>query len=341
MKPVVSLPTWTKLMKQFRSFMRMHPWKYLEAQQFFGFCDPKTNRKYYCSVLGKENLITGFYIFPQDDSPFHFIDTFTNHQIDASLRQYTIAFVLGSQDHLFDEEYDLYQEQQFRFAKGKCFLFRFFEPGYAPFTINEEQAEVLLLGVEVVKSILKQREDNHDLQNLFERGFDDMEIPFFTCDSKKHWHYQAVPIDAMKQTRSPHVLSAADRDILAKQQNGTWEVGLLYFPTSVPSVHANRYIYPKVLIVADIEENRIITMLTKAEKQSDDVFISSLLDLLRKVPQIPSAIFMRGDDAEFLFDNFEEITGIEMINNHSEASLVDRIWTGFVEFSQKEQYFSA
>ena len=256
MIPVLSLPTWTKLMKAFRGFMRIHPWTLIEAQHIFGYCDPQSRRRYFCSVLGSGGVVTGFYVFPQEEGLFQYFDRTLSPIVDASLRQNMLAFTLGSMDELFDEEYDVYESQGYHFAKGKCFVFHAYENGYAPFVLNEEQAEVLLCGYDVLKQVIKLLKEDMDFQSMLFQDGDEMKIPFFTKEHKK-WNYHMETLDSYLREQRIYSMDTIQFDKRDKPVHGTWEIGTLYMPAAIPSVHPNRYFYPKVLIVADREDNRI------------------------------------------------------------------------------------
>lgn len=336
MIPVLSLPTWTKLMKAFRGFMRSRPWTLIEAQHIFGFCDPQSGRRYFCSVLGSGGVVTGFYVFPQEEGLFQYFDRTLSPVVDASLRQNMLAFTLGSMDELFDEEYDVYESQGYHFAKGKCFLFHAYENGYAPFVLNEEQAEVLLCGYEVLKQVIKLLKEDMDFQSMLFQDGDEMKIPFFTKDQKK-WNYHMETLDSYLREQRIYSMDAIQFDKQDKPVHGTWEIGTLYMPAAIPSVHPNRYFYPKVLIVADREDNRIIAILTKEERHDSEVFISSFFALLQNYEYLPSCVMTRGREAFELFRELDTVLDVNVLENSAPVSIIDQIWAGFLNFAHKNR----
>lgn len=322
------------LIKASKSYIRKKPWEILNSNDIFGFIDPITKKKYFCSVLGQQNLLRGFHIYVGEEGILHCFDAGNPFCVDAAYQQDLISFTQGSRDELFDDEDDAYLRLSLTFAKDKCSIFHRYQPGYQPFVYYEEDARILMLGYDMIKLLMKKlKEDVLFYQDIYQGN--DLLIPVFEfkedgwqckIENLKNYHatIEIQPIEAI-----------ISREVKALPQEGTWEIGLFYLPTALPSKLPYRFYFPLTLILYDNDEKEIISMIMKNENQDLSSILERFVDLLLEEGCIPEKLIFRNPSCAALFSGIDDCLNCEVSASFERSSVLDDVWKGYAVFTSR------
>lgn len=154
-------------------FRDLRPWQWMRDSDIFGVKDPESDITGYCCVMGKAGEMHALAVYTGPEglaTYFRLADPDRDDDMIAALRQKLLMVSFEDRDDLEDRDRQQVQALNFKFrGKRQWVMFRDYEPGYAPWFINEQQARFLLrvLGqaIEVSKrcqenpTLLRDRED--------------------------------------------------------------------------------------------------------------------------------------------------------------------------------------
>lgn len=142
---------WIDLFDKAKELNKLKPWALLEDNQIFVVIDPVSGENLYCSVLGAAGYEFGLAVYIGQEGLQSLKDTQENtmEMFELIVRQRSMLLSFVDRDELEESDYQLIKSHGLSFRGRKQWIqFRSIVPGKHPWSINEEEARMLLLAIE-------------------------------------------------------------------------------------------------------------------------------------------------------------------------------------------------
>lgn len=149
---------WGYLFEQARQLNKLKPWELLDDNQVFIVVDPISGENLYCSTLGAEGYEFGLAVYIGEEGLQSIKDTHEGSMsmFDLMVGQRSILLSFVDRDELEPEDYQLIKRHGLSFRGRKQWVqFRSMVPGMHPWSIDEEEARMLLLAIEQTMGMCK------------------------------------------------------------------------------------------------------------------------------------------------------------------------------------------
>ncbi|MEG2706931.1 MAG: hypothetical protein RR959_06280 [Erysipelotrichaceae bacterium] len=332
MYPLLANRVLKKLVTQARKFQRSKAWNETALPSLIGFIEPKSNIKYFCNVIGSDQGMQALNIYPKEAGLLKCLDARNPYCIDASFQQDIISFSIDTWDELQDEEYDQYKELNFKFPQNKCFIFHRYHTGYYPITMNKEDSDILMIGFEVIQHALSLIKDEAT-KNCFSRKNNSL-IAMFTM-VENEWVLGFEDIQDYRMTLEITPIDSYVNDTIRNFKNeDTWELGIYYLPTPLPSIKPYHFYFPQTLFVFDKEKTEIVGLIIKEEMKPIYSLSEKFFEVIKEQRCKPEKIIFRNPQTAALFTGVEEALDCKCFFNFSKESVLDDIWKGYSNLTQ-------
>lgn len=333
MYPLLEEKLLKKLIKSAKRFQKSEAWKQSSLLRTIGFIDPNTEKKYFCNIVGIEDGIIALNIYPGESGFLKSLAFKNPYCIDAPYQQDIISFSISSWDDLNDEEYDQYVGLNFKFPHNKCFVFHRFHTGYYPITINLEEANILQMGFDLIQRLVDLcKEDIYQKDEFFH--LEEGTLPVYNLSDKE----LVMKIESIKDYRMTMEITPldlyVDQEISNLKNADTWELGLFYLPTPLPSVKPYYFYFPQALFVFNRDQTAIISMMIKEETKPLYSLTEKFVEVIREQHYKPDKIIFRNPETAALFTGVEDVLDCECFFNFSKISVLDDIWKGYAGFTK-------
>jgi len=163
--PEPSLDKWRELYALAKEIKSAAPWHFIDEQDLFALVDPKTGEKGYIAVMGGAGEHFAIAIFLGDEGLSSYIDM--QEQVldpwDLYIGQKCLMLSFEDRDYVKPQDRKIYKFLELRFRGRKQYpLFRFHEPGFEPWFIDADQADLLLLALPLVVQVAREVQEDPD-----------------------------------------------------------------------------------------------------------------------------------------------------------------------------------
>src|ERR1035441_4476043 len=161
-----SLDTLRRLFAATKAFHALAPWKWMTKNDIVAVHDPLSDRIAYCFTITDDKGKIGFDAFLGDIGLSNCQEIIThNRQVGAnefSLRMNSIGLILGVKEDLPADDLALCKKAGMTHGFGELWpIFRRFEPGYAPWWMQEADAHFLAVCLEQMVDVAGRAVTNH------------------------------------------------------------------------------------------------------------------------------------------------------------------------------------
>ncbi|SIS39712.1 plasmid pRiA4b ORF-3 family protein [Salimicrobium flavidum] len=149
-------PVWESLITLAKEFKQKKPWKKYTDEQIIVLEIPWMNQLVFCSVLGGGGYEFGLAVYIGEDGLNVLEGTVegTIEPEDVPFVQRSILISFSDRDELEQEDYQLLKDNGFTFRGKKQWpMFRSFRPGFFPWFIDEEEAEIAAYALDKVLDV--------------------------------------------------------------------------------------------------------------------------------------------------------------------------------------------
>lgn len=185
---------WEATLKKAKEFLQAKPWQTLTDHDIFAIIDPSSGRYLFCRVVGYDQVQYGLEIYLDIDGFFGLLSLLAEEEItlDGLQQEHILLLTFEDRDKLSNMDYHLIKTYSTTFHGKKSWPeFISFEPGYFPWTMNEDEAslvrfvmsQILIMQDEVDKGLIipSVLEEQMILvrhmgeENIYENRFSDVE----------------------------------------------------------------------------------------------------------------------------------------------------------------------
>jgi len=335
-----TLEQWKELYAVAQNIKRLAPWNFLWEADLITVMLPEHEEPVYCSVMGRGGECYAIGIYPGYQS----IDAF--YRLAASARdesnspfsslvlgfeQDCLACHFGNREEVSAEDREVYSSLGLHFrGRDEWIYFRTMDPGYIPWHINAEQADLLIQSLQnfamAVTYLLSEK-----IEVDFEGG--ETLLRFYSPE-KELWLNTAV-----KMPPRPVVIPKliVDNDILMTQlkkcklNNAQLEFEATYLPAPIQENKSDRPRLPRLVLLLDKKSGRAIDQYMADIDEHIGVEILEMLTRYIKKFGKPMSINIRDDRTGRYIDDFCQKLGIKLVSG-SKLPAVDKLLEGMLSF---------
>ncbi|MCL2643763.1 MAG: SEC-C metal-binding domain-containing protein [Candidatus Bathyarchaeota archaeon] len=327
---------WGQLYEVAKNIKLLAPWTFLRETDLITIMLPWQKEPVYCSVIGGGGECFGVGIYPGYESInsfYRMLDTPEDKFNDMlGFEQTCLMCYYGDSDELSPKDREVLKALNLRFrGRNEWIYFRSMEPGYFPWYLNFEQADLLIQALQnffAACTHLKDLEVNFD---------DDETLLRYYSPEKKLWVNTAVKMPPIPEVK--HRLIVDDEKLftnLKKKEcnNAKLEFELMYMPIPVQENEKDRPRLPCFLLLADkIGGGAIDQHMT----EDGDVERSILEMLSYYIVQFgrPLSIHVRNEHVGCYLADFCQKIGVEIVEGKG-VPTVDHLLENMLSFMVKE-----
>lgn len=297
MREEAKIEEWKEIYDVALNIKKLEPWNFLWNMQIITIKLPGESEPYFCSILGKDDGVTGISIYSGYEAIEDVYRLANNKETpyEQLVRyQNCITCYFGNRDELTNKELKLVKEMGYKFrGKGNWIYLRSVKNGYLPYMLNKEEVEEY---TEVLKNLymalravlLEGLQINFEEGNTLLRLYD---------EKSKLWLNVEVP---MKLPALNKGIAISDELLLArlkktKKSNMRIELDIANSGVAFEDKSYDRPLEARLVVIADRETGEIL----KADIFiPDDDEIATLLKYLCDFIfeyGIPSDLYVRDD----------------------------------------------
>lgn len=341
-KNLPSAQDWEKLYSLAAKFKKIAPWDWMYDSDLFGVQDPESGETNYCCVMGRlgEVFALNVYLGPEGLEGYLKIASGKISGDDyAVLRlQNCIMLSFENKNYLDKNDIQLMRNTEINFQGKKSYpQFRRYQPGFIPWYLTKEEADILILAIEQAINVCLRLENNEDLLISPRQGL------IFTRVSSRDksgikWEDRWIsPAPYFK--KQEYFSMNENEEILIQRikekklaKNDIWEIDFSYFHTAVQNKKDQRPYFPQNLLIVDQSSQFIIGGgIAESDKYARE-FREILLSSALKIGFIPKEIWIKNNDVANLFQPITDKLEIKlkMVKN---LKIINRVRKDMEKFS--------
>lgn len=323
---------WPATLQQAKEYHMIKPWNLMSDEQIFAIFDPESENYLFCSVIGRAGDMFGLTVYFGMEGLFSLIDILTNArtEFDILQRQHSLLVSFENRNDIDAEEYNLIKKYDTTFRGEKAWpSFISFVPGYFPWTMNNEEARVMLLALKETIAIYKEIEKGLELPDLLE----DEELIVRTAQQGNEGQFQSIvtDLDDILATDKNIELTISELELkrvskIKRPLPVTIEFMLTYVNIPIESEENKRPIFPLTVIVADHDEDIVLHHELYEQTLSPSIVQREFINLFHNLNGIPQMILTDERTYYYIGSLLDELNvNVEIVE---ELPVVDHLLEG-------------
>ncbi|QJD86556.1 DUF7309 domain-containing protein [Cohnella herbarum] len=328
---------WRRLLETVVRYKKLGCWQWMENEDYFAVTNPDTGEVGYCVVLGAGGMNFGFNVYIGSDANL-FLQEITDSmgvlnddQQELSLNTNAISLTFEDRSELDKEDLRILREQGLKFRGSQQWpLFRSYEPGRSPWSLNSQQVGFLTIALEQGIHVAERFREDRELyfeHDEADNGFGEKRlhrVPQKT-DHGIEWRDEWLPWRTKGQLIEPYVypdevkLQSLKK---LKKSKETWEADFDYAVIAIGDTREERPYYPRLCLWVNKGNSMIMDVKLGQEADCRELFVQQLIRLLEKVNYKPAKIEVGSNKAFLALQDSAERLAIPIrVNPHLEALL--------------------
>jgi hypothetical protein len=338
-----NIDTWKKLYHEADRFRDSEPWDvFYDNSQIFSVIDPVTQERYYCCVLGNAREVFALVAY-RGDAGFLCHQRICNlgaveEPEDVAFEQDCLMVEYVEKDDVPKSSSKLLKEIGLKYHGFGTPIFIDYRPLFMPANIDNQQAEILILCLEVASAVYFELKKD----KKFLKKKNHTRTWSLTDDGKLVQNWLKNPAISAKKTQS-HELQV--KNLLKKvkfPQKGIWELGCIIPQMSVGTDSGDAYI-PRTCLILDGETKVALGVdLIDPKKDSNLCLLMLFFNTVKSTMHLPKEILVQSSDiAKYLYPSMTELKiNIKIVSKLSVASeFLEMFNSHIAKMGGMENYF--
>jgi len=312
-----SLEQWGKLYEVARNIRQLEPWKYLWDTDLITIMLPGREEPIYCSVMGRIGECYAIGVYPGFKSVNSFYRIAESSKDDlpfiVGLEQDCLICNYGDRVEVAKEDREVYKALGLRFrGQNEWIYFRSMAPGYVPWHIDSDQADLLLQVLQNLTMALIHLK-NEKIKVDFDSG--ETLLRFFSPEDGL-WYNNVVEMPP-RLVVTPRLI-VGNEVLMAKlkkhRRNGArLEFDVVYLPAPIQENKGDRPFFPRFALLMD---KKIGIVIDQHMARTDDYIEVDILEMLTRYIMKsgrPASINVRDDRVVRYIGDFCDKLAITLI----------------------------
>jgi hypothetical protein len=306
--------TWKALYEAAARFFALKPWTWLLDSDVFGVKNPANGEIGYCCIMGaaEEHYALAVYLGSEGLDILKRIGLQEAPTDPLSVLVSQKCLMASFEDREMMEPADLktIRELGLKFRGRNAWpQFRSYLPGYAPWTLNQDQAEFLTVALNQACEVaprFKEVPEQLATQNAL-NAYERFLVRVSRVEGGKQiWEDAMLPVEPYQPSLllpSPPDIKRLQR-IAAKAQrtDGVLDMDYFYVPTPVKEDTDERPWYPQIILCVDDDSGMILHMDMGRPAEIGRKFGEALLNIVERSNQLPAAVQVRSEQTQILLE---------------------------------------
>ncbi|NSW91625.1 MAG: hypothetical protein HPY74_13305 [Firmicutes bacterium] len=314
------LEEWRQLYQAAIEFKNMKPWEWMYDDDIFAIKDPETGEISYCCIMGNlgEHFGIAGYLGPEglDGILSMLSGELDPEDLDAMYMQKCLMASFENRDMLSEEDRKIIKELGFKFrGKNEWPLFRNYTPGLFPWFINDKECRFLThILLQAMHVALMCRDEGKEIL------YHEDSLTFLTRipeerDGRLEWHDEYIPATPYTPQYASFYLEDEIRlrrlQLLGRRRGSAWEIDTFYSPGPVRD--NDRPYYPKICLIIEQSRGLVLSFnMVKDIKKEGFKFINMFIELIERLGQFPSRVFVQREETYYLLKDICSQLGINI-----------------------------
>lgn len=293
---------WKRLLLQSKELNGMKPWEYLDDDEIFMVVDPVSQERLFISVLGGAGREFGLavYIGEEGFKSLQLVVEQSMPLMDVVFIQRSLLLSFVDRNELASDDYDFLKAHGVAFRGKKQWPeFRSMVPGSYPWSIDREEARILLLAIEQTGAVLEMVKQGQDLPLFMQEDEMFARIPQ-TTDAEPAWENARVQVDGLYKSGNSvqateqfvselEVLRASKQPVF----NSEIEFDVFYINMPVQEQEGMRPYFPLMAAAVDSRSGMALYQDIFESQDQAEAAQLGLLDFIEKFGQKPGKLLLK------------------------------------------------
>jgi hypothetical protein len=276
--PTVQRDVWKGLYAAAQTVNSLRPWKMLDDRDLIGVRDSASGETAYGCFMGSAGTLFGFCLYRGSEG-FDFYKRLMSGIFEPESENFIylqncLKMELGAKSDLEKEDLAIVLDLGLNF-KGKIAwpYFRSLLPGYYPWFLNEGEARLLTLGLDVACHHLHQV-----MTRKTQASMKEGEVLVYTAGSKGYSSaWEPWPIHRPVPPAPIELDFTRARSVLAKatKPDSPWEAGTFFIPA--PITDGQRPFFTKVAVVCQSVSGFVFNMKASGPEDADSALLAEVI----------------------------------------------------------------
>jgi len=307
---VPSLDQWKNIYGLALRFKQAAPWTWMTDDLLFGVQHPKTGKIGYCCVIGNLGEVFGLIVYKGAEGLASYRKLYEamtpENNFDVFLSQDCLKLTFNDREETEAEDRQLFKNLDLKFRGRNAYpVFRNMSPGYYPWFITAEDAELLQIALEQAVDVCLRYRENKALLDAVPSG----EYLVRTRDDREGsgaWHDSWSKPGPLP--RAPIVSAVIDELRLrrikssAKRTTAIWEFDYAYADMPIQEQKADRPFFPLMLLIVDRESGFILDTTMAAPHSSRYELSERFIHVVEKNELLPREVHVAKDEAAAMLE---------------------------------------
>ncbi|ANU10918.1 hypothetical protein BBH88_11660 [Planococcus antarcticus DSM 14505] len=291
---------WKRLLLKSKELNALKPWELIGDNEVFIVQDPVSQEYLFISVLGGAGQEYGLAVYIGEEGYRSLQLTMEQKTplMEVIFIQRSLLLSFVDRHELEKEDYDFLKSQDVTFRGKKQWPeFRSMVPGSYPWSIDQEEARILILAIE---------QTNH----VFQLARQEIPLPLFQQEDKifaripyesgqgMHWENELLHIDSIENGNSPLPVEQIVSDVeikLAKSTavlNSSIQFDLFYINMPVQSATGERPYFPYMAVGIDSQTGMVLHQDIFESRDAAENAQRGLLQVVERIGKLPKKLVL-------------------------------------------------
>ena len=292
---------WKKLLVKSKELNALKPWEVLGDNEIFIVVDPVSQERLFISVLGGAGQEFGLGVYIGDEG-YRSLQLTMEQKIplmDVVFMQRSLLLSFVDREELEKEDYDFLKRQNVTFRGRKQWPeFRSMVPGSYPWSINEEEARLLILVIEQTRAVLQLAEQGMPLPLFHVEDRIYARIPYET-ERGLRWEDELLSIKAIENSSKPALpvkQMVSDMEIKRAKKTSVLDsqiqFDLFYINMPVQPAAGVRPYFPYMAVGIDEQTGMVVHQDIFESRDAAENAQRGLLQLLERIGKMPKELWL-------------------------------------------------
>jgi hypothetical protein len=321
------MDVWNELFEEANKFNKLQCWIWMDGGDLFAVQNPDSGEIGYCSVMGALGEVFGMAVYLGEEG----LESMRKIQSDdlppeeVMYTQKCLLISFEDRAELDKKDLALIKQSGLKFRGANAWpQFRYHEPGYFPWYLNEEQARFATLVLQQAADVAARY--RMDRRLLMPPNKDEILVRIPSVPSiggEIQWSDQWVKPKAYVQHEPKTAMN--DQLLLKRVKNkaipkrGAWEVDYFYAP--MPVEGPDKPFYPRMCMWVDSESGQILNFHMAQNGDYRQEFLSKFLQMIESMNIKPHKLFVKRSDVRNCFESTARIIDVRIEQDSSLPNL--------------------
>lgn len=316
---------WHDLFLKTKEFLKLKPWDMMFDGHIFAVEDPVTKEWIYCSVLGGGGEVFGLAVYIGDEGYTSLMGSLSDMppNFDFIVSQRSLLLSFEDREDLEKDDYRLVKSYDIPFRGRKSWpSFTSYKPGFYPWLMDDEEARLMLLGIERTMEVYQELTEGLEMPDLLLDEQILVKIPR-KANGNSGFDNQVIGLEKgennVEKSEVPLNVSEFELKRIEKLKTTlavTIEFSMEYMDMPVQNEPGERPVFPLLVLAVDRAQGTAVYYNLLTDSSDFAVLQNEFLKLIETLKGIPENVMVNQQTARVLSPLMEKVdVNVEVEND--------------------------